>query len=1520
MPPKSNRVKKPVGPKTTAGETSRKLAHLLRLIFRFPVVVTPIERTVGDDVELSNPPLLARLNQVNVVPFWLETCPPEHVEKWGSDWARIRTELTALSRLQNKTDVDRYKWSAHGLDEVSSYANRWKWPSAMDDPIRDLLESENMGIRKMYTDSSNYNSVMVNPSSGEVNKTPNGFLSSTVWDSSLAMLIPKLFACQLPGPPLPVVFVEWWHSTIQANIDAIAKYRSRMDSALEDNLSKARQILGESMWTTLSLPMNLSVNNAIAALDILQRVKDSLDWTVTSEEDEEIRSQPINLSAPDAAEQVKSRWERLSENARKQDWAEMMIGFLVGVVGARGGKEIVVDFGDESEKFDYGVVLARAVPPKILKERVSEPTGPQIAQFGHQVADFTDAWLGRSQVDNLDTALALYFDPDFEAAASAWIQETGDIGVEKLKDTPTEDLHLSLGYAEGLPITFRKYTADDSRGLPDNDEPFTGSTPVVISWHQLVFVRWLFSQMAIEMQAPLDGVHHSPNVEIAPLAIRKLWSKTPGICLFDEVGLGKTMCAMASIATIQTIFELQQAVNSKVTPAEREQAKKSLPACVREANSFGGHAEGIPNNAHLIIVPPSLLHQWAGEIMRFYRSRAIRLVIVSSAAKHWAEDMRRIRDKSVEPGRTLVLITHTVLKRMFSLNRNIIVHSERQGLPRLHYQLPTDTVYSFSWCSAWIDEAHEARKGNLLWKSMSAVFELTLVKVVMTATPLLESPNDLVQLSMLIRPPSMDWAQQANMTHMGRDLRILKTKSMVNSHQEALKLGESSTLLAETEGNAVAAMATQMVKVSQRHIIPHTMRRSNKSVDYQGNLLNSSLPTKTVIHISIEVTENERNDSYSGVENAVAAKKFDVATHGRFFLKGRQALSFTSDDALTIDGYTEDVFLATATTKHKALIELCQRLLTQGSETVVSSSLAGTTDRIVDSADLSIPDVIHHWAFKPITPEEKKHGEKVIVYTVFQKYHEFMLKSFAMAGINAVAISGAIHAAERTRVIERFKTSTDIDVLLMSIVGQQGLNLTVARNLILYEANWSAVQSQQLYGRIHRRGQERKTFIFQLMGAKTVEVLLIANGLGKGQLLQDFMTVERNQKTLKLLAGRASAQEYDELLSGNHAPSDIAQELAEKLPKANSIMGKAMRARKQALDGSEVAPPTKRKRASKQTTELNTHDSDSDNPSKPARKQRKRQQKSKEVVDSSDHEDKSAPPKRRKSGVLAPGPKDSYASTEAGGSHTSESMSTPAVLHEGVTSQTGVGRFRVPVPEPSQVEASNNTMDEDPTEPSQVEASNNTMDEDPTPAQDSNSGNQDDNWALGPDGKLKSASAMTEWRYSPSSSKLLTPPPPSPPLLASRLATAVAMDVDKIPDTLEDQGATGTQPTAAAPQTLTVSKAPSAMMALPPVPFSNEPEDSFMQDSGMGLSPLSPGPSSQPFGTTEPIPNQEAGQNNDGDTEHSAFRGQHNVEADRTFSAAARGSRKCREPSQPQQAPPMSKPQTKRKGTRKKRS
>ncbi|KAJ3845918.1 P-loop containing nucleoside triphosphate hydrolase protein, partial [Lentinula lateritia] len=760
-----------------------------------------------------------------------------------------------------------------------------------------------------------------------------------------------------------------------------------------------------------------------------------------------------------------------------------------------------------------------------------------------------------------------------------------------------------LGLPEdGLPLAFRRHTADEPAMLadPDGDKPFLNSTPVKVSWHQFVFVAAVMLSLTTPKSAPLPNIFHSgPAQETTIRPVREEWAKVPGICLFDEVGLGKTMCAMATIATLQSLYEIQEKVKAK------EMDRSKLPACLRDAPSFGNLTSGIPNERHLVVVPNSLRDQWVAEITRFFRGHAIHLHVISHTANHWEDEIAAVLRTVSVPKINQILVVEARTLQLIPID----------GIPRLRYQQKPNTVYALPYCSTFLDEVQDARTGKALWRAFSAILDGSLIKVPMTATPLLESPNDLINLALLVRPPSMVDDETSNLRGMSRDLRILKGKSTVRTHQEALLLTEQDKIMQQTEGTGVAFFASRMVKVVQRHLAPHTVKRTNQSLNFEGKPLGAQLPPHTMIHVRVTVTDSEADSSYDAVQDTLQARVFDTNTLGKFFNDARSKLSFPSADRYTPEEYNIEALHSDSATKLKAAIEIMLRVLRHGADTTFPSEFHSTTDRVVDAADIGLPDFLGGWEVQPLLPDEPRAAnEKIILFTTYAKFHPWMQNILTCCGIRNVAISGAVSSKERTRLIEEFRHGP-VDVLIMSQVGATGLNLTCARTLILYEAAWTAVNTEQTAGRIHRRGQRLPTYVIQLVADKTVEVLLIATGLGKRVLLGTFLELERNLKTFKMLAGHAG-EDYEALRKGADAGDDVAEEVQQNLKSAQSALGIALQDRfKEPEDQApkkEKQPPKKRARKAK--TAESTGEKGEDTEERPKKKAKTSKVKSAEVV------------------------------------------------------------------------------------------------------------------------------------------------------------------------------------------------------------------------------------------------------------------------------------------------------------------
>ncbi|KAF8823153.1 hypothetical protein HHX47_DHR10000417 [Lentinula edodes] len=959
--------------------SNRKLALLIHLILNNPSLLKPEKFLDGDGTVYTKESVLTeRLRRFNVPPFWDLSCPEKFQEKWGARWNDIHDQLEDL-RKGGRNDIEKYNFKNRNLNDVGLSNKSEGWGSCMDQPLKDTLENMGFSIRDRYIAW-----VKLFAEKDPQGRVVKGFVPLTQWTGRQDNILEEIFGDAIKGKDItpPDTAKTWLNGVIQTYLDAATKECKRAIDSLNATQTELEKILGPEFWRSFEVPHDFDVKKARSVFRKLQHWKSQLAWQVASEKDDEIREEDVNIESPDAPKQIEARWSRLSDQGKKLDYCQMIIGWLVGVIEAKTSKtiEVHLDAGGYDEKIvGYGRVLARSIPRKKI-EHIPAPSESDFQAFALELADFAEEWVERDGTD-LRTAISMYENPEVDEALLLYKSDGADIGVGEFRKYNNKTLQEYLGLPEdGLPLAFRRHTADEPAMLADSDgdKPFLNSTPVKISWHQFVFVAAVMLSLTTPKKANLRNILHSG-----------------------------------------------------------------------------------PAN-----------------------------------------------ERTIRP----------TLQRMFTYNERSIAVMQIDGIPRLKYQQKPDTVYAFPYCSTFLDEVQDARTGKALWRAFSAIFDSSLIKVPMTATPLLESPNDLINLALLVRPPSLVEDETTNLRGMSRDLRILKGKSTVRTHQEALQLTERDKIMQQTEGTGVAYFASIMVKVAQRHLAPHTVKRTNQSLNFEGKPLGAQLPPHTMIHVRVTVTESEADSSYDAVQDTLKARVFDTNTLGKFFNEARSKLSFPSADQYTPEEYNLEALQSDSATKLKAAIEIMLRVLRQGADNTFPSEFHSTTDRVVDAADIGLPDFLSGWEVRPLLSDEPRApNEKIILFTTYAKFHPWMQN----------------------------------------------------------EAAWTAVNTQQTAGRIHRRGQRFPTYVIQLVADKTVEVLLIATGLGKRFLLGTFLELDRNLsksarlindyssfalETFKMLAGHA-VEEYEALTKGVSAGDDVAEEVHQNLKSAQSALGVALQDR-----------------------------------------------------------------------------------------------------------------------------------------------------------------------------------------------------------------------------------------------------------------------------------------------------------------------------------------------------------------------
>jgi superfamily II DNA or RNA helicase len=88
-------------------------------------------------------------------------------------------------------------------------------------------------------------------------------------------------------------------------------------------------------------------------------------------------------------------------------------------------------------------------------------------------------------------------------------------------------------------------------------------------------------------------------------------------------------------------------------------------------------------------------------------------------------------------------------------------------------------------------------------------------------------------------------------------------------------------------------------------------------------------------------------------------------------------------------------------------------------------------------------------------------------------------------GVNFTRFDGSMSGPDKDRAVERFRT--EVPLLLCTESGGEGRNLQFCNTLINFDLPWNPMAIEQRIGRLHRIGQERQVFIFNLVVRNTLE-------------------------------------------------------------------------------------------------------------------------------------------------------------------------------------------------------------------------------------------------------------------------------------------------------------------------------------------------------------------------------------------------------------------------------------------------
>ncbi|MGE5192132.1 MAG: DEAD/DEAH box helicase, partial [Deltaproteobacteria bacterium] len=114
---------------------------------------------------------------------------------------------------------------------------------------------------------------------------------------------------------------------------------------------------------------------------------------------------------------------------------------------------------------------------------------------------------------------------------------------------------------------------------------------------------------------------------------------------------------------------------------------------------------------------------------------------------------------------------------------------------------------------------------------------------------------------------------------------------------------------------------------------------------------------------------------------------------------------------------------------------------------------------------------------------------KLLIFVNFRRTIGHLQALLAGAGVAFSTFSGEQSDREKDAAVEAFRES--VPVMLCTDSGGEGRNLQFADTLINYDLPWNPMRIEQRVGRVHRIGQTREVFVFNLCTAGSLEARIL---------------------------------------------------------------------------------------------------------------------------------------------------------------------------------------------------------------------------------------------------------------------------------------------------------------------------------------------------------------------------------------------------------------------------------------------
>ena len=390
-----------------------------------------------------------------------------------------------------------------------------------------------------------------------------------------------------------------------------------------------------------------------------------------------------------------------------------------------------------------------------------------------------------------------------------------------------------------------------------------------------------------------------------------------------------------------------------------------------------------------------------------------------------------------------------------------------------------------------VDEAHAMRNPSTKTHHLGELLAAnSFGLLLLTATPVNLGSNDLWNLLRLLRPDEFDDRElfglqlQPNV-HINRAVQVLRGtkppdvaraldelrkvesgrlgtgflenpvyRRIVGKLEEATSLSAREVVALSSDLQGLNTLNSVYVRTRRRELKDETTVRRAKRLDVHLTHLESEIYASTVELVA--KLQQRRSGSPPGLAVVMPARQASSCLPVmRDYIKDLAIKSEVETGAR--EGLEEDPGRFGDTTYGAVEFE---------------SSLLDETDQI-EALCAQLGDVDSKYdAFRTALESFFTEGNsKILAFSFFRRTLRYLAGRLTEDGIRCKVMDGSVKPADRSVIIDNFRND-DVQVLLCSQIGSEGLDFEFCSVVINYDLPWNPMQVEQRIGRIDRFGQK----------------------------------------------------------------------------------------------------------------------------------------------------------------------------------------------------------------------------------------------------------------------------------------------------------------------------------------------------------------------------------------------------------------------------------------------------------------